>query len=200
MESWRNNLRAASSTSSLHDSAKTKNVAKKKKASLPTTDLTTVEIHADEVTRGKRKTGDKKSRSSIEISKLKTTSQNERFHRSSVRKSASSEALITKDNQNNIKGRRVRMLPNEKSDSKKSTLKPQYPSVSDIRKSSSMGSIYHHGRNTLGKNRSFSELKISKNESDESVVQDISKSLAGKIFTSYFFFRIIITISRVNVL
>lgn len=181
MESWKKNLRAASSTSSL-DGAKTKNVIKNKKASLPTTDITAVDNHAEEATGAKRKTIDKKSRSSIEISKLKATSPNERFHRSSVRKSASSETLITKDDKKSMKSRRVNISPNEKSDTKKSTLKPQYPSVPDIRKSSSMGSIYHHGRNTFGKNRSFSDLKISKNKSNESVVQDISKSLAGKIF------------------
>ena len=192
MESWKRNLRAASSTSSL-DGTKTKNVIKKKKPSLPTTDLTAVDSHAEETTGVKRKTVDKKSRSSIEISKLKTTSPNERFCGSSVRKSASSETLLTKENQKSMKNRRVSMSPNEKSDSKKSTLKPQYPSVPDIRKSSSMGSIYHHGRNTFGKNRSFSEFKISKNESTESDVQDISKSLAGKDFTLFFSVELSVT-------
>ena len=179
MDSWKRNLRAASSTSSLDGvTVKTRNVIKKKKGLLSPAKAETVNSITYLETATERREIDKKSRSTIEISKLKTSSK-ERFH--GVRKSVSSEVLISKDRQN-MKSRRVKMLPHEKMVTKKSTLTPQYPSVPDIRKSSSMGSIYHHGRIAFGKNKFHSELKISKYEMEESDVQAIGRSLAGKIF------------------
>lgn len=170
MESWAKNLRADSSTSSLDGARKKKTEVKKKRHQGQVDKEDVITKHAN----FERRT-DSKNNSLLEISRLKTVS-NEKIY--GVRKSVSSEVLYTKE-RHSMKSQRTKTLTPGKMATEKPTLKPQYPSVPDIRKSSSMGNIYH-SRVGFGKNKFHSDLKICRSEMEQSEdFQEMVKSLAG---------------------